>query len=135
MKEPIIAKKIVVVEDNVVNQKLSQKIIGLLGHNIVQVFEATKAVDIIKAEKPDLILMDAKFPDACGIEICKSIKSDAEFKHIPIVIIKNSEDIEEPQQIVEQSGCDECLSKPFTLDIFSNTIGKYVKSKVIDWYA
>jgi len=135
MKEPIIPKKIMTVEDNVVNQELSKKIIELLGHSIIQVFEATKAVAKTRDERPDLILMDAKFPDACGIEICKLIKSDEELKHIPIVIIKHSEDSEETHQIIEQSGCDDCLSKPFTLDIFSNTIGKYVKSKVIDWYA
>ena len=133
MKEPITPKKIMIVEDNVINQKMSKKIVILLGHEPIQVLEAKKSFATAKEQKPDLILMDTKFPDACGVEICRSIKNDPELQDVPIILIKHSQDAETPQQIIEQSNCDECLSKPFSLDIFSEAIGKYVKCKAINW--
>ena len=48
-----------------------------------------KAMEIIKKDKPDLILLDLVMPDKDGFEVLEDLKLDDEFKKIPVIILSN----------------------------------------------
>ena len=133
MSEAIIPKKVMIIEDNQLNQRIADMIIKQLGHDTVQVFEGKKAFEIAKQEKPDLVILDIKMPDISGVEICKSLKADDELKNVPVIVVTSLSSDEDKEQIVKETGCDNYIAKPFFPDLFATTIGRYIPIKSIDW--
>ncbi len=133
MSEFITPKKVMIIEDNQLNQKIADMIVKQLGHDTIQVFEGKRAVEITRQEKPDLIILDIKLPDGSGIDICKEIKANPELKHIPVIVVTALSSDDDKKNIVAESGCDNYIAKPFFPDLFAQTIGRYIPVKSIDW--
>jgi two-component system, cell cycle response regulator DivK len=133
MSEFIQPRKVMIIEDNQLNQKIADMIIKQLGHDTVQVFEGIKAVEMVRQEKPDLIILDIKLVDISGVDICKEIKADAELKNIPVIVVTALSGDEDKKNIIAESGCDNYIAKPFFPDLFAQTIGRYIPIKSIDW--
>ncbi len=133
MSEQIEPKKVMIIEDNQLNQKIADMIIKQLGHYTVQVYEGKKAVEIAKQEKPSLIILDIILPDISGIDVCKEFKIDPELKNIPIIVITSLSSDEDKQKIVSESGCDNYIAKPFLPHMFAEAIGRYIHIKSVDW--
>jgi len=133
MSEQIEPKKVMIIEDNQLNQKIADMIIKQLGHDTIQVYEGKGAIEIVKKEKPSLVILDIKLPDSSGIDICKAMKSDPELKHIPVIVITALSSEEDKKQIVSESGCDNYIAKPFMPHMFAQAIGRYIQIKSVDW--
>ena len=133
MSDYISPKKVMIVEDNQINQKISDMIIKQLGHDTIQVFEGKKAIEIARKEKPDLVILDIKLLDISGIEICQQMKKDPELQKIPVIVVTSLSSDEDKKQILAESGCDNYIAKPFFPDVFAQTIGRYIHIKTIDW--
>ena len=133
MSEFIPPRKVMIIEDNQLNQKIADMIVKQLGHDTVQVFDGNGAVAIVRQEKPDLIILDIKLQEVSGIDICKEIKADPELKKIPVIVVTALSSDEDKKNIVSESGCDNYIAKPFFPDLFAQTIGRYIPVKSIDW--
>ena len=99
------------------------------------------ALESIKYEKPDLILLDIKMPEIDGFEVCKTIKNDPALAEIPIIFISALDDVNHKVEAFENGGVD-YITKPFEpkevkariktqLEIFENkrTIHKLLKQQ------
>ncbi len=76
-------------------------------------FESASAFfDALKRSLPDLIMLDIMLPDKSGLEILKELKSNEEYRHIP-VIMETAKTTEFDKVIGLDSGADDYLSKPF----------------------
>lgn len=85
-------KKIFIVDDSILNIKIIEK---YLSHNYIEIIsclESKKALDLIRKEQPDLILLDIHMPDITGLEILKNIKEDPIISFIPVIMMTASED-------------------------------------------
>lgn len=133
MSEYIEPRKVMIIEDNQLNQKIADMIIKQLGHNTVQVFDGNNAVEMVRKEKPDLIILDIKLQQISGIDVCKEIKADPELKKIPVIVVTALSSDEDKKNIVAESGCDNYIAKPFFPDLFAQTLGRYIPIKSIDW--
>ena len=134
MSDYIEPKQVMIIEDNKLNQEIADTIIKQLGHETIQIFEGRGAVEKVKKEKPDLIILDIKLPEEIsGIDICKELKEDKKLKKIPVIVVTALSSDEDRQKIVSESGCDDYIAKPFFPDLFARTIGKYIQIKSIDW--
>ena len=122
-----------IIEDNLLNQKITASVIKALGHEAIQIFEGTKALEAIKQEKPDLIILDIIFPDISGIEICAKVKLDAELKDIPVIVVTSLSADEDKKRILKESGCNSYIAKPFTAELFVKIIASYIPVKHLDW--
>lgn len=104
-------KKIAIIDDFEESCQLMCEI--LLPHfECKYICQSEKALDFIKKEMPDLILMDYKMPYVTGVELCKIIKEINELKNIPIIFISGAVSSDERIETLE-SGGDDFLSKPF----------------------
>ena len=77
----------------------------------------------MKKPFPDLLLLDVWMSGIDGRDVCKYLKSSEQTKHIPIIIISATKDIE---QIAKDSGADDCVSKPFQMEHLLAIVAKYV---------
>jgi CheY-like chemotaxis protein len=86
-------KKILLVDDNPVAQKMTAKIFLNDGYQVFLAWNEVECLKMAKAEKPDMILMDIIFPDGDGREFVRQLKLDPETKDIPIIFATNTIDV------------------------------------------
>lgn len=104
-------KKIVIVDDFEESCILMSEILST-HFDCKYICQSEKALDFIRKENPQLILMDYKMPYVTGVELCKIIKETGELKNIPIIFISGAVTSDERIETLE-SGGDDFLSKPF----------------------
>ncbi|MEN8141492.1 MAG: EAL domain-containing protein [Thermodesulfobacteriota bacterium] len=71
-----------------------------------------KALEFVRKNKPDLILLDVMMPEMDGFEVCRQLKDDDAYAYIPIIFITALSDTENVAKGFEVGGCD-YISKPF----------------------
>jgi len=77
----------------------------------IPAYTGKEAIELVKAELPDLILLDLMLPESDGYEICSILKSEPDYRFIPIIIISGL--IEKPNKIKAiQCGADDFINKP-----------------------
>lgn len=103
--------KILIVDDDIETTALFESLITSNGHSPVAVNTSLTAIETIKAEAPDLILLDIMMPDVNGIELCKMIKANPQIKHIPVMIVSALSDIGTKRDS-SKAGAEEFLTKP-----------------------
>ncbi|AGH94632.1 response regulator transcription factor [Pseudobdellovibrio exovorus] len=111
MKDSGTKKKIMIVDDF---EESCQLMVEILSSEFEchYVCQAEKALELIHALKPHLIIMDYKMPYVTGVELCKIIKDAPSLRHIPIIFISGAVSSDERIETLE-SGGDDFLSKPF----------------------
>ncbi|MBE9121172.1 response regulator [Tychonema sp. LEGE 07199] len=103
---------ILVVDDTPDNLRLLIRILQKNGYKVRPVTNGFSAIDAIQSSVPDLILLDIMMPDIDGYELCKKLKSQPEFKEIPIIFLSALEEGINKAQAFEVGGAD-YITKPF----------------------
>ncbi len=103
--------KILVVEDNDRNRRLMQILLKANGYEVIEAATGKEAMDYLRSQKPDLILMDIQLPHTDGLELTETIKSNAETADIPVVAVTAYAMKGDKERILE-AGCDAYISKP-----------------------
>ncbi len=103
---------------------------GFLQSSPVQILTAHNgeaALEIIRNEMPDLVLLDLNMPVMDGITCCSIIKADPFLKSIPVIIISNASR-EEDREICRQAGCDDFIAKPLDGRLFLEKTRRFIPS-------
>ena len=79
--------KILVVDDDPDLVESVTTILESRNHDIIQAYGGIEGLEKAKAEKPDAIILDVMMPDKDGYEVCKELKGDPEYSHIPILLL------------------------------------------------
>lgn len=133
MSDDFAVKKIMIVEDNPVNQKVMQRLVKFFGHDSILVTDGQIAIEQIRLHKPDLVLMDIQLVGISGIEITSNIKNDDELKSIPVIAVTASATFEDQEKITRESHCDDYLAKPFSPKELSEKISQFIAVKEINF--
>jgi two-component system, cell cycle response regulator DivK len=120
-------KRILVVEDNQINLALLKQLLEVHGYEVLETSGGWEAIDIARDEQPDLILMDIRLPDICGLEVTRLLKQDDQTKTIPIIAVTALATPEYEKKGLE-SGCDAYIAKPITLGNLLRTIESLLTS-------
>jgi len=102
---------VLVVDDNQQNLELLQVYLEDIECRSVPAHNGLEALDIIKKEPPDLILLDVMMPKMSGFEVCKRIKSDPKTNDIPVIMVTALNEFRDIERGID-SGTDDFLSKP-----------------------
>ncbi|MCG7848524.1 MAG: methanogen output domain 1-containing protein [ANME-2 cluster archaeon] len=103
-------KKILVVDDEPMNVELLEAHLAR-DYNVITAFSGEEALEKIKNEDPDLILLDIMMPDIDGYEVCRTIKSDPKTQFIPIILVTALFQRDDRIKGIE-AGADDFLTKP-----------------------
>lgn len=104
-------KKILIVEDNEVNRLLIKDILAYHGYEIIEAANGADGLKMVKACRPDLILMDMQMPVMDGFAAVTLLKADPETRDIKVVCI-TSFTMKGDKERILQAGCDEYVAKP-----------------------
>ena len=117
-------KKVLIVEDDedvmfVLCEGLSDS-----GYEIIGAFDGDEALEKIRKERPDLIILDIMMPELNGFELKKKLKIDVHLKDIPVLIITGRQNM---KGLFSDTGENKVLGfieKPFTLEVLKEEVEK-----------
>lgn len=121
----LMAKKILIVEDNELNLKLFNDLLEAHGYETLQTREGLKALDIAREHSPDLIVMDIQLPEVSGLEVTKWLKEDDELRNIPVIAV-TAFAMKGDEEKIRDGGCEAYISKPISVTKFIETINQFL---------
>ena len=122
-------KTILVVEDQEDNRQILRDLLGSAGFRMIEAHDGQQAVTMARSEHPDLILMDIQLPVVDGYAATRSIKRDAELKHIPIIAV-TSYALSGDERKAREAGCDAYVAKPYSTRYLLAKIGQLLEQPV-----
>jgi len=120
-------KRILIVEDNELHLRLLNDLLRVHGYEILKTEYGQEAIKLAKDNSPDLILMDIKLPDLCGLEVTRLLKQDDQTKRIPIIAVTAFAMRGDEGKALE-SGCDGYISKPIMIHRFLHTVQRFLSA-------
>jgi len=102
-------------------------VLATVGYEVVVAENGEKAIEKIKSEKFDLILLDVVMPGKNGFQVCRDIKKDEFSKEIPVVLI-TSKGQESDKFWGMKQGADEYLVKPITEEQLLDVVKRFVNA-------
>ena len=107
-------KKILIIDDEVDLVDLVKLRLEAHEYYVVPLYSGTRAMEIAKREKPDLILLDIMMLGIDGYTLCRKIKGDEELKKIPVILFTAKPQQKEfIKKDFESVGADDYILKPF----------------------
>jgi len=105
------AGKVLVVDDYEANLKGLGQLLQSAHYAVFTATNGRDALDVVKRERPDLVLLDVLMPGLSGVDVCRELKRSAETCLIPVVLISGAQ---ERQTIIAglEAGADDFLNKP-----------------------
>ncbi|MFD0679366.1 MULTISPECIES: PAS domain S-box protein [unclassified Paenibacillus] len=117
--------KILIAEDNEVNQIVLKKMIEKLGYTATIVQNGKEAVETVKRNPYDIIFMDIQMPWLDGLEATKIIKEMVAFNKRPYIVAVTAHAIKGDSQKYLSEGMDDYVSKPVSMQAISNIINNF----------
>ncbi|MCZ8517424.1 PAS domain S-box protein [Paenibacillus filicis] len=121
--------KILIAEDNEVNQLVLKKMVEKLGYTSTIVQNGQEAVEAVRRVPHDLIFMDVQMPMMDGLEATKEIKKASSLTRKPYVIAVTAHAVKGDREKYLEAGMDEYLSKPIRIEAVSEIIENVRKFK------
>jgi signal transduction histidine kinase/DNA-binding response OmpR family regulator len=121
------ALRVLVAEDNPVNRLVALKLLEKLGHSVVQVEDGIKAVEAVKHQHFDLVLMDVQMPEMDGFEATAAIRAQETTSggHVPILALTAHAMKGDRERCIEK-GMDDYVSKPVQVEELMAAIARVV---------
>lgn len=106
--------KILMVDDDPVTLRLLRSVMAKAGfeHIISEALDGEMALEMIKIDQPDIILLDIKLPGISGLDVCKRLKQDEGTRDIPVIFVSSVTDNAEKMRGFELGAVD-YITKPF----------------------
>jgi DNA-binding response OmpR family regulator len=84
------------------------------GHRVMAAYSGQRALELMRRQRPDLVILDIIMPGMDGIEVCERLRGDPTLAAVPILFLTAKGDVEDRIEGFK-AGCDDYLSKPFDL--------------------
>lgn len=123
--------KILIIEDDPLNMKLTRDLILMNDMEAISAFNAEEGIEMANQSKPDLILMDIQLPGMSGIEATKILKENKDIASIPVVAL-SAHAMKEDRKKAVDAGCCGYITKPIDTRNFISKIRKYLTVKAIE---
>jgi len=119
--------KVLLVEDNEINQEIFMRKLVKRGFEVVTADDGVQAIEKASSETPDIILMDMTLPEIDGWTATRTIKGNAQTRHIPIIAL-TAHTFDEDREKALKAGCDEFETKPTDFESLFSKIMKLTES-------
>lgn len=123
MSVPMIARKILVVDDSPTEMKVVVSALQRAGHTITTATNGEDAIAKAAAEKPDIIVLDVVMPAKNGFQVCRQLKTADETKAIKVLLLTSKNQESDKFWGIKQ-GADAYLTKPFDPEVLVSELAK-----------
>lgn len=114
-------KKILIVEDDELNRKLFQSILFEAGYDVLVAADGDEAIDVIRRESPDLILLDIIMPKKSGLEVIRTLKDEGLLKNSKVYALTATYLNEK-----DSKSFDGIITKPIRITDFKEIVRKAI---------
>ena len=129
---------LLVVDDNEDNRYTLTRRLKREGYtNLTTANDGRQALELLRAQKFDLMLLDIMMPEMNGYEVLEHLKADPELRHLPVIMISAVGEVESVVRCIEL-GAEDYLPKPFDATLLRARVGaslekKSLRDEVRDW--
>jgi len=116
---------ILYIEDDAANRVLVRRILAAEGYTLAEASNADEAIEALRINRPDLILMDINMPEVDGFTLTKRIKDNPEWQDIPVIAL-TANVMKGDRERVLQAGCDGYIQKPIDVDALPRQIANFL---------
>src|SRR5580765_43385 len=122
------AARLLVVDDNKVNRLLLTRSLELQGHSVASAENGRVALDMLRRDGFDLLLLDMEMPEMDGFQVLEQLGGDRQLRDIPVIVTSSLEGVENVVRCIEL-GAEDYLSKPVNLGLLKARIGTSLEKK------
>lgn len=119
---------VLIVDDNEMNRDLLSRRLKRQGFTIVMAENGKQALDIVRTQPFDMVLLDVMMPQMNGYQVLEALKADADLRHIPVIMISALDDLDSVVRCIEL-GAEDYLFKPFNPTLLKARIGACLEKK------
>ena len=126
------SKKILIVDDEVKMRRLLREALEEFedkGVELLVVENGSDAIESVRAEKPDLIILDAMMPGMNGFDVCSTIRNELGMKDVYILML-SADGQEINKQKGKTVGSDGFMTKPFDPDEIAQKVAQILKMEI-----
>jgi adenylate cyclase len=120
--------RILVVDDNEINRDVLSRRLVRQGYTPLTAQNGREAIEMLRTEAVDLVLLDILMPEMNGYEALEQLKADPVLRHIPVIMISALDEIESVVRCIE-IGAEDYLPKPFNPVVLRARIGASLEKK------
>jgi PAS domain S-box-containing protein len=117
--------KILLVEDNVINQMVAIRMLNRLGYRPDIAANGKEAIDAVRTIHYDIVLMDILMPELDGLEACKILRNELPPDRMPVIIAMTANAMAGERENYIQAGMDDYISKPVSIDNLKDLFDKW----------
>ena len=121
----MVAKKILVIEDNELNMRLVRDLLILGKYHVLEAEDAEAGIELAQEQPPDLVLMDIQLPGMNGLDATKILKRDPTLNNIPIVALTGCA-MHGDKEMALEAGCVGYITKPIDTRAFLNKVSRFL---------
>ena len=118
-------KTVLIVEDNELNMKLFRDLLEIHGYQTLEARTGSEALDALKENHPDLILMDIQLPEVSGLEVTREIKNSPDLADIPVIAV-TAFAMKGDEERIREGGCEDYIAKPISVATFLEKVKRYL---------
>lgn len=118
---------ILVVEDNIVNQKIVGRMLARKNATVTSAMNGCEAIDILRERNFDAVLMDLQMPGMDGFETTRHIRGELK-NNVPVIALTADLFVMETDAC-RNAGMDACISKPYDAEVLDELILSLMKNK------
>jgi CheY-like chemotaxis protein len=126
--ETVNRPRALVVDDNHAQAYSLSRILAHAGFRVRQAYGGRSALRIAHPAL-DVILLDVNMPDMNGFEVCKRLKAKPLMKHIPIVFITSTMELEEGRVRAKSAGAEELYQAPVDPNVFISALRTLIRRR------
>lgn len=120
------AKRILIIEDYANIVEILSMRLKKMGYEVTAAYDGQEGLKLARREKPDLIILDVLLPKMNGYKLCRLLKFDSKYKHIPIIML-TSRETKNHEQLGRSTGADEYVYKSDQKGTLLRLIRKYLE--------
>jgi CheY-like chemotaxis protein len=110
---PTTSKKVLVVDDENNVRRLVAATLSGGDYEVLQARDGNEALEVVRRERPTVVLLDIQMPGLDGIEVCRQIKADPKLKDTVVVMLTAQAQMDARRRATA-AGADTFLTKPFS---------------------
>jgi pilus assembly protein CpaE len=107
--------RILIVDDDPDFHLLVETVLGRRGYDLISAKDGSEALNMVKAEQPDAVILDKIMPGMDGFEVARRLRREPDFAHLPILIVSGASQLDDKLDAFN-AGADDYLTKPFEID-------------------
>jgi len=122
------AARLLVVDDNRVNRLLLTRNLELQGHSVASAENGRVALEMLRRESFDLLLLDMEMPEMDGFQVLEQLVNDLQLRDLPVIVTSSLEGIDSVVRCIEL-GADDYLRKPVNPVLLKARLGASLEKK------